>query len=885
LRNVTGHPLLHCDDFDATFADHPDGVVVLEASTGVLNSNERFRELVGCTAEELATTDFSTLLAVEQVQRAREEISATFAGRHRRFRATLQTRSGPRHAVEVTSTPLRNTDDQVVAVLGVVRDVGRMQERADHTDPTGSIMRTAGRLARLVGWSIDRSGKVSTSDDLRHLLGVELARSGQFLDGPGFLSDNDRRSVQAGIEHAFAARASLDLTVTLEGGTDTTRHLRIVGEPVIGEGGLVSSLEGAVHDVTGIVERERQRQRLEVLLETTLNQMASGIIFIDRDWRCTFVNETGLRFVQRSAAQMIGISMWEVFPELWTSPFGAGYRRAMDDRVVTRTRAYYPPLQTWFEGTAYPIDDGIALHLHDVTEEREQQLRLEETTDRLRAQAELLDAARDAIMVVGLDHRIRYWNRGAEQVFGWRAEDAIGRPAGELLYPDPNAFEEAAARVVWHGQYTGETIEVTKDGAQIIVDSRWQLVYDQNGEPSSIFIAQSDITEYRRQEEKRYREQRLESLGTLAGGIAHDLNNVLTPVLMAAQLLVADEPDEPRRELLRSIEQGAIRGADMIRQVLTFARGEEGIRRPVSVRHLIRDLLEFATETVRKSIRVVADLDESLGWVYGDHTQLLQVLVNLVNNANDAMTEGGELRIQAFKPGPGAAPSADGEEVPQVIIDVSDQGGGMDAATLRQVFEPFFTTKPVGSGTGLGLSTSLAIVRSHGGTLDVESRTGAGSRFRVRLPAMATPTDQAPRSLGDGKDIESEAAGQGELILVADDEPDVRMLVQRALQGSGYRAVLAGNGVEAIELLASTQDVAAVYLDVNMPVLDGVTAAHRILAAQPTTPIVLASGLDAHGAQSLAGRLPSVAFLAKPFTAGELLTAIAGVVRTSELRP
>jgi two-component system cell cycle sensor histidine kinase/response regulator CckA len=872
------------DDFEAMFAGHPDGAFVLEPGAGLVSTNDHFRELVGYTDQELAMTTLSTLVVGEELRHAREEILATFQGEHRRFRTRIRTKFGLVRPVEVTSTPLRNSDHDVTAVLGILRDVGRLEEPGHHADRCEGIMRTAGRLAGLVGWSIDASGMVRTSDDMSDLVGADFAHSSRYPRRLAWLSDSDRRALQAGIEQAFATRTSLDLIVTRAGGADEVRHLRIVAEPVTGEGGLVSRLEGALYDVTGIVERERQRQRLQVLIETTLDQMASGIMFLDRDWRCTFINETGERYVQRSAAALIGNSLWEVFPDLWNSDFGTDYRRAMRDRVVTRTRGYYPSLLTWFEATAYPTEDGIVLHLHDVTEEHGQQLRLEESTNRLRAQAELLNAARDAIMVVGLDHRIQYWNRGAERMFGWFGDEAIGRSAAELLYTDPSSFDAAADLVLRAGHYTGETIQVTKDGSEIIVDCRWQLVRDQNGEPSSIFLVQSDITEYRSQEEKRYRDQRLESLGTLAGGIAHDLNNVLTPVLMAAQLLVLDEPDERRRELLRSIEQGANRGADMIRQVLTFARGDEGLRRPVSVRHLIRDLLDFATETVRKSTRVVADLDESLSWVYGDHTQLLQVLVNLVNNANDAMSDGGELRIQAYNTRGRAASPTDEGDAPHVIIDVRDEGCGMDNATLRQVFEPFFTTKPVGSGTGLGLSTSLAIVRSHGGTLDVESRPGAGSRFRLRLPAVPTPTDAAPRSHIAGGDVETALTGHGELILVVDDEPDVRMLVRRTLQATGYRAVLARNGAEALELLASTPAIAAVYLDVNMPVLDGVTAAQRIVAEHPTTPIVLASGLDTLGAQSLADRLTSVAFLAKPFTAAELLTAVASGVRMREVR-
>jgi PAS domain S-box-containing protein len=387
-----------------------------------------------------------------------------------------------------------------------------------------------------------------------------------------------------------------------------------------------------------------------------------------------------------------------------------------------------------------------------------------ESRRQLAARAALLDAAGDAILVRDLDDKIRYWNRSAANLYGWEFAEVEGVSVRTLLYEDPTEFDQACAILMQEGQWQGELRQRTRDGRTIVAQCRWQLVRDDLGEPTSVFAVNTDVTERKREQELRLRAQRLESLGTLAGGIAHDLNNVLAPILMAVQLMKDSSRNKADQELLRSAESAALRGADMVRQVLSFARGVDGERRLVEPTTVLDELARFCRDTLPRSIDIRVERSDDLLPVFGDSTQILQVLINLVTNARDAMSEGGILTIRARI-------VADDVLGDLVAIDIEDTGCGMDEDLTGQVFDPFFSTKPVGHGTGLGLSTSLAIVESHGGTIQLRSEREAGTTAEVRLPAasvtmelqsaLASGIAEVLADLDDARDASSAASDEG----------------------------------------------------------------------------------------------------------------------------
>lgn len=405
--------------------------------------------------------------------------------------------------------------------------------------------------------------------------------------------------------------------------------------------------------------------------------------------------------------------------------------------------------------------------------------------------------------------------------------------------------------------------------------ARWlaiksSLFCDDQGNPDRLLGIQMDITDKKQMEEQFFRAQRLESLGTLASGIAHDLNNILTPILLVVQLLPLKLPDADAsvQAKLDILENSAQRGAALVKQILSFARGVEGKRFHLQVHHLLRDVYNLVRQTLPRSIEISTSLPDNLWTVWGDATQLHQVFMNLCVNARDAMIEGGVLSIQGENLTVDAVCSTMYSKVSPgnyVLVTVADTGTGMTPEVMNRIFDPFFTTKPLGQGTGLGLSAVLGIVESHGGVIDVQSTPGQGSQFQVFLPAVLSPhtTPDEPLEL---------LGGHQELVLIVDDEPAICEIMKTTLETYNYRVLVAHDGLAAIALLAEhKEDIHTVLMDMMMPTMDGLTAIPLLKRLSPNLKAYATSGLGSTDAAARAEQLGFQGFLAKPFTTRELL--------------
>ncbi|MBN3963227.1 PAS domain-containing sensor histidine kinase [Nostoc sp. NMS8] len=515
----------------------------------------------------------------------------------------------------------------------------------------------------------------------------------------------------------------------------------------------------------------------------------------------------------------------------------------------------------------------------DISEQQAALRERHQKEQKIREQAALLDITTDAIIVEDLHNQILFWNQGAEKMYGWQVQEAQGKNAWELLSKKTSPLLSAAQKtVIEHGTWQGELHKFRKDGVERIIASRWTLMFDAVGLPKSILIIDTDITEKKQLETQLLRSQRLESLGTLASSIAHDLNNLLTPIMGIAHLLPLKYPhlDDVSLQMLKMLESNTKRGGDLVGQILSFTGGYEREHTIVLVSQLIEDIKQIAQQAFPKSIDIKTDIAPNIGIVAGDSTELHQVLMNLVVNARDAMPNGGKLSISATKVliDENHARMHIGATVNSYVkITVADTGVGIPSEIIDRIFDPFFTTKEVGKGTGLGLSILTRIVNSHGGFVEVASEVGIGTKFQVYLPSKEGNISQRI------DEIEL-LRGQGELILVVDDEVAVTQITKTTLQFYNYRVLTAQNGIEAIALYTEHKDeIRLVVMDIMMPLMGGKTTISTLQIINPNVQIIAMSGLARSKALVQTTGICIQGFLVKPFTANELLSLVQTIFR------
>ena len=619
-------------------------------------------------------------------------------------------------------------------------------------------------------------------------------------------------------------------------------------------------------------------------LRAVFDAAVDAILTIDARGIIQSLNRSAERMFGYAAVELLGRNVSVLMPEPYAAEhdgYLARYLRTGEKRIIGIGREVTARRK---DGSTFPIElavgEGDPGSPHRFTGFVRDITARKQAEELLRSQAELLDQVTNGVMVRDSDDRITYWNRGAERMYGWTAAEAVGRTAAELfLKSPPGVLDEAERALREDGAWCGELRQETKDGRPLTIEVVWTLLRDSAGRPAGKIVINTDVTEKKELEAKFLRAQRLESLGTLVSGIAHDLNNVMTPILMAVKLLKKDKPGVDRRALLDTAEASVERGTAMIRQLLAFAGGLDGERAPVHLKQVVKEVRSMLDHSFPKSIRVATELPD-IDWpISGDATQLSQVLLNLCVNARDAMPDGGTLTIglegklltgKVASVYPGAKPGR------YQVLTVTDTGTGIPADVQEKMFDPFFTTKPLGKGTGLGLSTVVGIVRSHGGFVNVYSEVGHGTKLMVYLPVQATdpPT---PAALSTDT---VPPPGHGELLLLIDDEPAILTLTKATLEASGYRVLTAGGGAEGLAAFrAHRSEVRLVVQDMMMPGTDGPTVMTELRREAPSLPVIAASGLKPVGRAAEAVAAHASAFLSKPFSDDDLLRTIARLLR------
>lgn len=518
----------------------------------------------------------------------------------------------------------------------------------------------------------------------------------------------------------------------------------------------------------------------------------------------------------------------------------------------------------WLEAEATGIDISERLRIEEDLRLSNAKLREAEAT--LRQQATLLDKAHEGMIVRDLHHQIQFWNKGAERIFGWTREEAIGQAKHELLYDDPSVFHHANQHVFELGEWNGIVEQTRKDGRRIKVQANWTLIRDSDGAPQCVFCIVSDVTDRLSLEEQLKQSQRLEAIGQLTGGVAHDFNNLLTVVLGNSEALVERLSDQPKlRHLAQITLTVAERGAELTHRLLAFSRKQALVPKSVDANDLLAGMVPLLKRTLTEDIEISFMPGADLWPAVIDPSQLEAAVLNLCINARDAMSGGGLLVIETANVQLDSGYADQNAEVvagDYVMVAVTDTGFGIPFENLARVFDPFFTTKEIGKGTGLGLSMVYGFVKQSRGHVKVYSEVGVGTVVKLYLPR----SDSAPSSIQKHEVALADLAGTEKILLVEDDDL-VRTHAECVLSALGYRVTIACNGPAALEVLKGDNNFDLLFTDVVMPGgMTGRMLADQAIILNPTIRILYTSGYTQNSVVH-DGRLDEgVLLLSKPYS-------------------
>jgi PAS domain S-box-containing protein len=596
-----------------------------------------------------------------------------------------------------------------------------------------------------------------------------------------------------------------------------------------------------------VKERTEALQKAEARYRGLVETAFDWVWEVDAECRYTYASPRVWDLLGYRPEEVIGRTPFEFMPEGEVQRVRALYEGFAAARqpfvMLENTNRHRDGRLIVLESSGVPIPspDGTLLGYRGMDRDITQRKAAEEQVRKL---ARAVEQSPVSIVITDREGHIEFVNPRFSQVTGYSHAEALGQNARVLESGEPGAegYRELWASTSGGNEWRGEFHNKRKDGKQYWESASISPIRDSAGEITHFIAVKEDITEQKLTAAKLLRAQRVETIGSLASGIAHDLNNILTPIVICTPMLLEDDTPEGRQAMVQTIANSAQRAVDIVKQLLSFARGKEGRKGPVQLRHYIRDLSKMARETFPRSIKIAEQCPSDLWPVLADTTQMHQVLLNLCVNARDAMPAGGTLSLQAenvtltptdLAGQPAAKPGA------YVRLQVTDTGTGIPEAVQPHIFELFFTTKGEEQGTGLGLTTVQGIVKEHQGFISFKTSPGQGTTFEVLLPA-ATEGAPAVTTTPDGKVI---PRGHGELILIVDDEPNICQATRITLERYGYRVLVAQDGVEALALFGAHQhEVRAVVTDFMMPLMDGVALCRTLRQISPGTHLIVSSG-------------------------------------------
>ena len=847
-----------------------DGILILDAESGqVMDANPFMKDLLGYSQKEFLGKKLWEIGPFKGESASRIAFAASQkTDRIRCESLPLETKDGRRVEVEFISTSYFVDTKRFIQCN--IRDITERRK----TEQSLTLLRSSvSRLNDIVliteADSIDEPGPaiIFVNEAFERITGYKpeetLGRSPRFLQG-----EKTDRGVLAEIRQALKDQTPIRRQVLNYGKDGTEFWLDIDIVPISDSTGKCTHFVAIERDITAAKKTEESLK----LFRTLIDRSNDAIEVVDaKTGRFLDVNDTACGRLGYSREEMLSLNVPDIIDFSENPP---SFRDAVEE-IKRLGFKIFEGRHKRKDGSTFPIE----LNVQYINLDRPYLVSvIRDITERKRAEARfrrLVDSNAQGVIFFTSTGEITLANDAFLRLIRYTREDltsglidwiAITPP--EHAHLDQHALEEIVATGTC-APYEKEFI--CKDGVRIPVLIGAASFDDSPGEGVCFAV---DLTESKKLEHRFLRAQRMESIGTLAGGIAHDLNNILAPILMSIDILkgFSDSPDS--RKILETIEISAKRGADIVRQVLSFARGVEGKRVEVQPRHLLQDLENIIRDTFPKNIRLEFVMPRDTWPILGDPTQVHQVLLNLCVNSRDAMPNGGVLTVAAANcvlDGQFVAANVQAKAGRYVDMSVTDSGNGISPGLLDKIFEPFFTTKELSKGTGLGLSTVMGIVKSHGGIVNVYSEPGKGTTFNIYLPS----TEACSAEDMEQCDGTASPRGNGETILVVDDEASILTVASKTLEAFGYRVWTCGDGAKALALYAAKgNEIGAVLIDMAMPLMDGPTAISALLKLNPAVKIIATSGFYGNGGMVKISGTGVRHFMAKPYTAGALLKAM-----------
>jgi hypothetical protein len=869
------------EKFSVIFHSSPVPVALSTVKEGrYLDANAEFLKMFGWSREEMighTSSEFNIWVNPEDRDAILSKIKVHDSVRN--FEMNVRIKSGQIRRV------LWSAETVVVGgescFLGTSLDITERKQADEAVRDREMKLRLALDAARMGTWDWDiQGGRVIWSSGHEALWGYAPGTfPGTYEGYESRIHPDDVEGARRAGQKAMDEHSNYEHEYRVLWPDGTVRWITSRGQAFYGPDGKPVRMSGVAMDITERKQADEAVRRGREELKDLFDNAPVGFHELDAGGRIVRINDTELKMLGYSAGELLGQLVWKISAEEEKA------RRATLAKLDGE-----PPSAEGFErmfrrkdGSVFPVlindrilkrEDGaitgIRSTIQDITGRQQAERQL---TDEFNFNQRIISGASVGIVAFKASGQCVLANEAAAQALNGTVPRILAQNFRQIeSWRAAGMLQMAEEVLATKESRQGEAHFISTFGKEVWLVCHFSH-FVQNDE-SHLLLIFTDVSERKKLETQFLRAQRMESVGTLAGGIAHDLNNVLAPLLFAVQILKGKISDAEGQRMLEILEANVKRGASLVKQVLAFGRGIQGERILVQPKHIANEIKQIVQETFPKYVEFEFQCAPNLWPLTGDPTQIEQVLLNLCVNARDAMPGGGKLFLHLEnkaldKTGVGANPEA--RPGPYVVISVTDTGMGMTSEIQNRIFEPFFTTKEVGKGTGLGLSTSLAIVKSHDGFITCDSELGKGSTFKVYLPA--SPDTAATEKPAAGKS--SLPRGNNELVLVVDDEEPIRDIAKKLLERYGYRVLLATNGAEAVKLYTSRQnEIAAVMTDMAMPVMGGAAAIAALQAINPKVRIIGSSGFETNDGTSEDNSARPPHFIPKPYSAETVLNML-----------